>query len=244
MPRLTDLTAVILAGGLGTRLRPVMTDRPKVLALVAGRPFLGYLLDRLRDAGFDRAVLCIGYLGEQVEAAFGSSYQDLEIVYSREATPLGTAGALRRALPFVLPGTVLVMNGDSFCGVDLESVWKRHAAHAADTTLVLVEVRDTARYGTVSSSSDGRVTAFVEKGMARGAGWINAGIYVITRDRLETIPLGRPVSLEREMMPSWIKQGVRGYRAAPGTRFLDIGIPEAYAEAERFFSEQADRGQA
>jgi NDP-sugar pyrophosphorylase family protein len=236
------MTALVLAGGLGTRLRPVLADEPKVLAPVAGRPFLAYLLDQLRDAGFDRAVLCTGYRGEQVEAALGSSYEGIKLVYSRETTPLGTAGALRLALPLVRSETVLVMNGDSFCGVGLGSVWKWHAAQAADTTAVLVEVGDTARYGAVSSGADGRITAFVEKGTERGAGWINAGIYVMACDRLETIPEGRPVSLEREMLPSWIEQGVRGYRTAPGTRFLDIGIPEAYAEAERFFGKQASHG--
>ncbi len=236
------MIALVLAGGLGTRLRAVLSDEPKVLAPVAGRPFLAYLLDQLRDAGFDRAVLCIGHLGERVQAVFGNSYLGMELTHSRETTPLGTAGALRLALPFVQSETVLVMNGDSFCGVDLGSVRRWHAAHTADTTVVLVEVGDTARYGTASVTADGRITAFVEKGTGRGAGWINAGVYLIARQRLETIPPGRPVSLEREMLPLWIAHGVHSYRADPGTRFLDIGIPEAYAEAERFFGEQTGHG--
>jgi NDP-sugar pyrophosphorylase family protein len=242
MSSVSEKSAMVLAGGLGTRLRPVVADMPKVLVPVAGRPFLGYLLDQLRDAGFGRVMLCTGHLGEQVQAELGSSYRGIELTYSRETTPLGTAGAIRLALPLVQSETVLVMNGDSFCGVDLGSVWKWHAARAADTTVVLVEVRDTARYGTVSSSVDGRITAFVEKGTRCVAGWINAGIYVIARDRLETIPSDHPVSLEQEMMPLWIEHGVNGYRTGPGTRFLDIGVPEAYAEAERFFSKKVGNG--
>jgi mannose-1-phosphate guanylyltransferase len=113
---------------------------------------------------------------------------------------------------------------------------------SADTTVVLVEVSDPARYGTVGITADGRITVFVEKGTGRGAGWISAGIYLIARERLETIPSGRAVSLEREMLPLWIARGVHGYRAAPGTRFLDIGIPEALAEAERFLGGQAGHG--
>lgn len=233
---------MVLAGGLGTRLRPVMADKPKVLATVAGRPFLAHLLDQLHDAGFDRAILCTGHRGEQVQAAFGDAYRDVALIYSRETALLGTAGALRLALPLVQSEAVLVMNGDSFCGVDLGSVWAWHAARAAAATVVLVEVDDAVRYGTVSRSVDGRITTFAEKGTGHGPGLVNAGIYVIARDRLETIPPDRPVSLEREMLPLWIEQGVQGYPAAPGTRFLDIGVPEAYAEAERFFGRQGSHG--
>lgn len=237
-----SMTVLVLAGGLGTRLRAVLADEPKVLAPVAGRPFLACLLDQLHDAGFGRAILCTGHMGERVQAAFGNAYRGMELSYSRETTPLGTAGALRLALPLVQSETVMVTNGDSFCGVDPGLVWEWHVEHGTETTVVLVEVSDTTRYGKVSTGTDGRITAFDEKGTGRGAGWINAGIYVIARERLKSIPEGRAVSLEREMLPRWIEQGVHGYRTAPDTRFLDIGIPEAYAEAEQFFSKKVDRG--
>jgi NDP-sugar pyrophosphorylase family protein len=209
---------------------------------VSGRPFLTYLLDQLEDAGIRHVTLCIGHMGEQITATLGAAYRGIGLKYSQESSPLGTGGALRLALPLLDTETVLVLNGDSFCGVDLGALWRWHAERAAAATVVLTEVDDAARYGTVSSTPDCRITAFVEKGTGHRAGWINAGVYVIACDRLETIPPGRPISLEREMLPRWIEQGVCGYRAAPGTRFLDIGIPEAYAEAERFFGRRAGYG--
>ena len=109
------VTAAILAGGLGTRLRSVVKDRPKVLAEIRGVPFLTYLLDQLAAAGVRDVVLCTGYMGEQVRSAFGDSYGGMCLSYSQESSPLGTAGALRLALPLFKSSSVLVMNGDSFC---------------------------------------------------------------------------------------------------------------------------------
>src|SRR5687768_5619957 len=120
MVNLSHLTAVILAGGLGTRLRSVISDRPKVLARVLDRPFLTYLLDQLAAAGLNYVILCTGYLGEQVKAEFGTSYSSLRLAYSQEMVPLGTAGALQLALSLIPSETVLVLNGDSFCEVDLQ----------------------------------------------------------------------------------------------------------------------------
>src|ERR671910_3457055 len=125
----SDLSVAVLAGGLGTRLRPVVSDRPKALAEIHGRPFLAYLLDQLSTAGCSRVVLCTGHLGEQIERAFDKRYRNLQISYSRETRPLGTGGALRLALPDLLSDPVLVMNGDSFCATDLTSVRDWHSTH-------------------------------------------------------------------------------------------------------------------
>jgi NDP-sugar pyrophosphorylase family protein len=233
---------MVLAGGLGTRLREVAADRPKVLFPVGGRPFLAYLFDQLSSAGFDRAIICSGHLGEQLEEAFGGKYKGIKLDYSREMTPLGTAGALAHALPLLEADAAVVMNGDSYCDVDLLGLWQSHHTQSADATVVLVEAGDTSRYGSVRVDGAGRVTAFAEKDAERGPGWVNAGIYVIARSRLEQIPSGRPVSLERDVLPDWVSNGLCAYKTPPGTRFVDIGIPEAYAEAERFFSRQVGRG--
>ena len=236
---LADVTAVILAGGLGTRLRSVVADRPKVLAEVHGRPFLAYLLDQLAAAGIRYVVLCTGYLGEQVEAVFGHSYRDMDIVYSQESLPLGTAGALRLACPFFKSDTVLVMNGDSFCDADLAAFWNWHGEQRVPATLLLTQVPDTTRYGRVQVGANGRIVSFVEKGHTSGRGWINAGIYLFTRHLLQTIPPGRSVSIEKESFPRWIDQGLSGYQSEG--RFIDIGTPESYARAEAFFASKNKR---
>ena len=234
---LASMTAVILAGGLGTRLRSVVADRPKVLAGIRGRPFLAYLLDQLTAAGVRYVVLCTGYLGEQVQAVFGDAYRHLRLVYSQESSPLGTAGALRLGLPLFKSDFVLVMNGDSFCEANLKALWTWHCARGADATLLLTRMLDTKRYGRVHVDDNGRVLGFDEKSDKCRLGWINAGIYLIKQDLLRTIPTGRSVSIEKEMFPAWIGRGLYGYQSEG--RFLDIGTPEAYNVAMGFFVQKA-----
>ncbi|MCY3023434.1 MAG: sugar phosphate nucleotidyltransferase [Planctomycetota bacterium] len=130
-----QVAAVILAGGLGTRLRAVVRAQPKVLAPVRGKPFLAYLLDQLCGAGIRTAVICSGYLGEQIEAAFGSAYGPVRVEYSREAAPLGTGGALRAAAPLLGDHPVLVLNGDSYCELDPRALWAWHAAKGAAASI-------------------------------------------------------------------------------------------------------------
>jgi NDP-sugar pyrophosphorylase family protein len=235
---LASVTAVILAGGLGTRLRSAVADRPKVLAEVLGRPFLAFLLDQLQAAGVRRVVLCTGYRGEQVEAAFGTSYGTLQLLHAQEPVPLGTGGALRRALPVFRSDPVLVMNGDSFCDAALQDLWSGHLSRGAAATLLLSQVPDTTRYGRVQIQDDGRVVRFDEKASAGGPGWINAGIYVLSSALMRQIPQDRPVSLEREIFPAWIGRGLYGYRSQ--SRFLDNGTPESYAAAEEFFGSRTE----
>ncbi|MBM4085930.1 MAG: galactokinase, partial [Planctomycetes bacterium] len=173
MSELRNVTAALLAGGLGTRLRTVLPHRPKALAQVRGRPFLACLLDQLAAAGVRHAVLCTGHLGEQVQAEVGNAYGPLRLAYSQESAPLGTAGALRLALPLLSSASALVMNGDSFCDVDLNAFWRWHRERGAKASLVLAKVADTSRYGRVNVSADGAVLRFHEKGRESGPGWIN-----------------------------------------------------------------------
>lgn len=229
-----EMAAAILAGGLGTRLRSVVNDRPKVLAEIRGRPFLTYLLDQLAAAGVRNVVLCTGYLGEQVRAAFGDTYDNMRLVYSHESTPLGTAGALRFALPLFSSQSVLVMNGDSFCDVNLHFFSDWHLRHQARASMVLVEVADAGQFGSVEVDPVGKVMGFEEKNMTRRAGWINAGIYMVAVSLIESIPKVGAVSLERTMFPAWIRHGLYGYRCEG--KFLDIGTPEKFALAEQFLS--------
>ena len=236
MTNLADITAVILAGGLGTRLRPVVADRPKVLAEVRGRPSSGLPAGPTRcPAHLREAVLCTGYLGDRVQNAFGEAYGPMCLLYSQESSPKGTAGALRLALPLLRSDPVLVMNGDSYCHADLKAFLDWHQGKGARASMLLVERVETGRYGRVHFDGLGLVNEFVEKERQGGPGWINAGIYLIQRSLLQTISANGAVSLEREIFPSWI--GQRFYAYCSGGSFLDMGTPEAYAQGESFFDD-------
>ncbi len=222
--------ALILCGGLGTRLRSVVPDRPKVLAPVAGRPFVAHVLDQLAAAGVTRAVLCTGYMAEEVERTLGARHGSMQLAYAVETTPLGTAGALKAALPWLKGDQAFVVNGDSILDAPLADMPRETAVVA------LAEVPDTARYGRVVLEGD-RIVRFEEK--APGAGLINAGVYLIHRRRLEALP-PPPLSLERDVFPRWIAgEGLSGWRS--GGQLLDIGIPESYAQAADFLARRRFR---
>jgi D-glycero-alpha-D-manno-heptose 1-phosphate guanylyltransferase len=230
---LEQVTVAILAGGLGSRLRSVVTDRPKAIMAIQGKPFLTYLLDQLVVAGTRDIVLCTGYRGDQIRMMFGESYGTLRLTYSQEPKPMGTAGALRFALPLFKSNPVLVMNGDSYCETNLREFWVWHTRRHSNASLLLTKIFDTERFGQVQIDLDGKITAFIEKGAGPNPGLINAGIYLINRHLLEEISPSHAVSLERQVFPTWIGRGFHGF--ASESRFVDIGTPEAYASAESFF---------
>jgi len=232
---LGDITAVILAGGLGTRLRNVVTDRPKPLAEINGKPFVVYLLDQLADAGLRQVILCTGYRAEQVVRTLGMNYRQLSLYYSQEKQPLGTAGALRLALPLLTSDIILVMNGDSFCECDLVAFWEWHTVRQATLSLLLTRVSDVSRYGQVEQDADSVIVRFAEKqSVAAGqSGWVNAGVYLMSRSAIAQFAPDQAISLERDIFPSWIGHGLCGYRG--GRRFIDIGLPETLQLAHQFF---------
>jgi D-glycero-alpha-D-manno-heptose 1-phosphate guanylyltransferase len=230
---LENMTAVILAGGLGTRLRSVVPDKPKVLAVIGGRPFIEYLLDRLGQEGIQSVVLCTGYMGDQIQVRLGTAYNKIALHYSREPHPLGTGGALRLALPMLESDTVLVLNGDSYCGARLNEFIVWHAERQSHATILLTKTEDTRRYGRVQIDDKGRILQFMEKTDTQGPGWINAGIYLVKREMIESIGTGRAVSIEREVFPDWIGRGLHGFRSEG--RLWDIGLPSAYAQANAEF---------
>ncbi len=227
------ITPVILAGGLGTRLRSVVADRPKVLAEVAGRPFLAWLLNEMAHDGFRNVVLCTGYKAELIEAEFGSSYKNITLRYSHEATPLGTAGALRLATPLIETEHALAINGDSYCGADTQHCWAAHAQAGASASMLLTHVGNAARYGRVETNIEGWITSLAEKTGAEEPGLINAGKYFVRTDWLREIPSDRPISLEREIFPHWVARGFLGVKTdAP---FVDIGTPASLVEGHHLF---------
>jgi histidinol-phosphate phosphatase family protein len=229
-----DLAAVILAGGRGTRLQTVVSDRPKPLAPVAGRPFLAYLLDQVVDAGVGHIVLSTGYLAEQFAVVIGSTYRGIEIDYAQEDRPLGTGGAIRFAGQWANADHLLVMNGDSYCDADLRVYFAWHRAGGQDASLMLVKVDDASRYGTVEISADGHIQAFLEKRSEPAPGYINAGVYLLRKQMLEQLPEGSS-SIERDAFPAWINQyAVKGW--VPDGAFIDIGIPSDYQRSHEFMT--------
>jgi D-glycero-alpha-D-manno-heptose 1-phosphate guanylyltransferase len=225
---------MILAGGLGTRLRAMVADRPKPMAEVGGRPFITFLLDQLLRSGFRRAVLCVGHLGEYVPAVLGHSYGTLELVYSYEQTALGTGGALRNAAGLVHENDVLAMNGDSFCDVDLRALDGIHRLRSGEATLAVLWQSDRHRAGAVRVDDDGRVIGFESRPSVPAPGLINAGVYMLRRDALNLIEPGRKVSLEDELFPTLVeRRELFAWRV--DARFIDIGTPESYGAAQAFF---------
>jgi D-glycero-alpha-D-manno-heptose 1-phosphate guanylyltransferase len=228
------MIAAILAGGLGTRLRSVIGSKPKPLAEVSGSPFLEYVLRQVKESGITKVVLCTGYLAHQIESAFGSQWQGLQLFYSEELQPLGTAGALRLALPLFSDETVLVLNGDSFYRGPLDPLIAAHRKVQARATLLLAFVQNSARFGTVEAAGSGEVQRFLEKDQTRaGPAWVSAGVYVIEREVIAMIPGGRATSLERETFPGLI--GNHLFAWCGTGEFLDIGTRESYAQASQFF---------
>ena len=233
MQNLSDITPVILAGGLGTRLRSVVSGRPKVLANVLGRPFMTFLLDQLVLADLRNVVLCTGYMADEIHKQLGNTYKSLRMVYSREDVPLDTGGALRLALPHLNSDTVLVMNGDSFVNIDLKIYMDWFFKKNCRASLLLTNVFDTRRYGKVLVAKNGCLLAFEEKGLNSGPGWINAGVYIMKKSLIATIPDGTSFSLEREFLPKLLGKGFYGY--CFDGEFIDIGTPKTLALAEEFF---------
>lgn len=229
-PDLSRITAAILAGGLGTRLKSVVADRPKVLAEIADRPFLSYLLDKLIYTGVKRVVLCTGYMANHIEKEFGYSYGTLSLFYSEEKTPLGTAGALRNAEELLESESILVMNGDSYCDVDIKTFWQWHSNNNSTGSLLLVKMLEANRYGCIQTDQSNMIIQFKEKGKQSTEGWINAGIYLLKKELIKSIPGNRSVSLEREMFPLWLSKNlIFGYKCSDA--FIDIGIPEDLKKA-------------
>jgi NDP-sugar pyrophosphorylase family protein len=226
------MQAIILAGGLGTRLRPLVSDVPKPLAEVAGRPFLEYLLLQLERDGINEVVVCAGFMGDAFADRIGRGDRfGLEITYSIEPEPQGTAGALKYAEPHLRGEEWLLMNGDSLFDISLARLIDAHRAAPALVTMALARVADDGRYGRVATAPDGLVIGFEEKAQTSGSGLINSGLYIIQRPLLALIPADRPVSLEREVLPPLAGSAIRGVPF--DGYFVDIGVPDDYVAAQR-----------
>lgn len=226
-----DITALLLVGGQGTRLRPVISSTPKPLARVGQQPFLELLVRQLQRQGIQRLVMCTGYMSSQIEEEFGNGTAwGLNVQYSRESQPMGTAGALKLAQPFVADGEdFVVMNGDSFVEVDFGALIRFQREKKGIASFAVVSVPDAARYGTVKVDSHGQVEGFLEKTGANLPGTINAGVYAFNQEIFRHIPDG-PASLEKDVFPKILTHGVYAFQVQG--MFIDIGTPEDYARAQ------------
>lgn len=228
---------VVLCGGLGTRLRSVVADRPKSLAEVAGKPFLEHILEYYRRQGVTDFLLATGYLSEQIEACFpGGRFKDASVTFSVEAEPLGTGGALKQAQR-LLADDFFVVNGDTWMECSLAQLRAHGLAHDLPAVLALRHVEDASRYGAVRTDAEGRIRQFVEKSATAEAGQINAGVYWLRKSLLDLIPTGK-VSLESQIFTTLLdgRLGAQTFHA----RFIDIGIPADFERAQTLLADLAN----
>ena len=237
------MEAILLCGGLGTRLRSVVSDRPKPMADIAGKPFLHYLVKMLSESGVKHLIFALGYMGEQIEAYFksGDDY-GLSISYSYEDSPLGTGGAIRNALSNVSGENVLVLNADTYFHTDYESLLREQLKNKAAMTIASRKIEDISRYGAILKDESGRILRWNEKMSSDQAeaphpGEINGGIYVMQKSLIEKIPEGKQ-SLENDCIPAWLEDGLYLQAIPSDGYFMDIGIPEDYAQ----FKEDVESG--
>ena len=231
---LEAIPAVLLVGGMGVRLQPILPSTPKPLAPVGKVPFLQLLVLQLRSQGIRRVVMCTGHLADQIEEEFGDGHQwDIAIEYSKELRPLGTAGALKLAERHLSEASdFVVMNGDSFLELNFRQFLHFHREHDGLMSMAVRRVMDTARYGTVQLDAESRVVGFREKLGAPVSGLINGGVYLFKRAMLDHIPKG-PASLENDVFPGLLEHGVSALEQKG--MFIDIGTPEDYARAQTLY---------
>lgn len=227
--------AILLVGGKGTRLRPLTVHTPKPMVPAAGVPFLTHQLARARAAGVEHIVLATSYLAEVFEPYFGDgSSLGLHIEYVTETEPLGTGGAIRNVASRLSSGPdepVLIFNGDILTGLDIRALVTTHEESGADVSLHLTKVTDPRAYGLVPTDDTGRVQAFLEKPQTPEeivTDQINAGAYVFRRSVIDSIPVGRPVSVERETFPDLLASGAHLQGMVDSTYWLDLGTPQAF----------------
>lgn len=221
--------AIILVGGFGTRLRPLVSDVPKPLAPIRGRPFLAWLLDRVAREGVARTVLATGYLSSLIEDAIGRDWQGMRIDYSVESEPLGTGGAIRLAASRLERGAAHVLNGDTYLEYAMSDFASAVEASGCAMGIALAQVDNVCRYGAVATRGD-RVAAFREKG-PHGPGLINAGSYYLTARAFAELPDEAAFSFETRVLSRSVeREGVHAFTAT--SSFIDIGVPEDYLRAD------------
>ncbi len=234
--------AVVLCGGMGTRLRGVVSDVPKPLAPIEGVPFLSILLRLLAKQGIERVILAVGYMHEKIEQMYGDYFQGMQIAYSVEHAPLGTGGAIAKALRLTQEKYVLILNGDSVIKFDLgemtihyNEILKQSSQEACHILFVLKELNNVDRYGSVILN-EGKIVAFEEKQFKTHC-LINAGVYIMNSDLFAHKAEGKVFSFEKDFLEKQVSLGGL-YGIESKGFFIDIGVPEDYALAQKILNKE------
>ena len=227
------MKALLIAGGFGTRMRPLTFTRPKHLLPIANRPHIDHVFDKLQRHGIDECVLLTSYLADAfTETVRSAEERGFKVEVAHEETPLGTAGALKNAAHLLDDGSFLALNGDVLTDADLGLLVQFHRDRGAEATIMLTPVEDPSAFGVVPTDAGGRVESFIEKPAPGEAptNMINAGVYVMEASVLDRIPAGRECSAERELFPAMVADGVL-FALATDSYWLDVGTPEKYLQA-------------
>lgn len=223
-----NIDVVILCGGQGKRLRKVISDRPKAMVEINGRPFLNILIGYLAAYGAKRFILCTGYKSDYIESYY-KNHKSLEFIIAKEKKPLGTAGAIKNAQKLIKSNPFMAMNGDSFCPVDLDKFLSFHKNKKALVSMVVVKHNQNFAFGSLVLNNKHRVIEFREKDNVKN-GFVNAGIYLFDKKAFSGIPYDSKISLEYNLFPDLIDNGLYGFIA--DKKLIDIGTPKRYEYAK------------
>lgn len=235
MSLLSQVDIVILAGGLGKRLASVTNGQQKVLAQVGDKPFISILIEYLASFGGRRFILCTGHGAQAVEDHLLVAHPALEIVFSREDTPLGTGGAIKKGATLVKTDKFLAMNGDCFCVIDYNQMIAFHTAQRSKATLAVTRLDDAREYGTIELNAKFQITAFREKQPHIRPALINTGTYCFEGDVFSLVTTPEKFSIEYDFFPNLVGKGFYGFEV--DNKFIDIGTPERYAWAQEHLKE-------
>jgi D-glycero-alpha-D-manno-heptose 1-phosphate guanylyltransferase len=228
------IDVIVLAGGLGTRLASVVSDVPKPMAPVAGKPFLDHIFKGLPLESIHRIILAVGHKYEKIEEYYGSEYKGVPIIYSIEEEPLGTGGGIALAMNHMEMDSAIILNGDTYFDINLEEMWQVHQTSSGRCTLALKQMETPDRYGTVLLEKN-HIVRFQEKQSGLSTGLINGGIYWVDKSFTELMPKSEKFSFEEEVLQVQVAQNELNGYIATGL-FIDIGIPEDYERAQSIFA--------
>lgn len=224
------IDAIVLAGGLGTRLKSVVSDVPKPMAMVGGKPFLTYIFDWLSYSNINRVILSVGYKWEIIEEQFGDKYKSMDLIYSVEEYPLGTGGAISKAMKLSNSEDVFIINGDTFFDINLKVFFDWHKHYSFDMSIALKQMKNFDRYGTVCIDENNNIYDFLEK-KPKIEGLINGGIYILNKDITELFPKTEKFSFEKDFLESVAINSKLGGLVLD-SYFIDIGVPEDFLKAQ------------
>lgn len=226
-------TAIILCGGFGTRLSSVVSDLPKPLALINGRHFLFYILDKLDKSGIEHVIISTHHMWYKFPEIIGESYKNIKISYCKEEMPLGTGGAIVNSLSLTNDTEFLVMNGDDWLDIDFNSLYQFYKDQNSLGVIAAKKLTDASRYGTISVDKHNKILSFNEK-LPNSKGLISTGIYILNEKLFYYAPVRSSFSIEKDCFPNWIRWGMSAY--ITNAKFIDIGTPESYAEAQTYIT--------